>query len=115
MVDIHAEKLLRRHVGGCAEHGSGVCEVRSLNLRNTEIHHLERAVIEQPNHVATRRHLIESYALAGCLDQARHSVDVLLRMAPYTRISRMADWSGPLTPAYMGRLADAYRLAGMPE
>jgi hypothetical protein len=27
----------------------------------------------------------------------------------------MADWSGPLTPAYMGRLADAYRLAGMPE
>ena len=75
----------------------------------------ERAVIEQPNHVATRRHLIASYALAGRLDQARGSVEVLLRMAPHTCISRMADWSGPLTPAYMARLADAYRLAGMPE
>ena len=75
----------------------------------------ERAVIEQPNHVATRRHLIASYALAGRLNQAQHSVEVLLRMAPHTCISRMADWSGPLTPAYMARLADAYRLAGMPE
>ena len=75
----------------------------------------ERAVIEQPNHVATRRHLIASYALAGRLDQARGSVEVLLRMAPHTCISRMADWSGPLTPAYMARLADAYRSAGMPE
>jgi TolB-like protein len=75
----------------------------------------ERAVIEQPNHVATRRHLVESYALAGRPDQARQAVDALLRMAPDARVSKMAEWSGPLTPAYMARLAKAYRLAGMPE
>ena len=75
----------------------------------------ERAVIEQPNHVATRRHLVASYALAGRLDQARQSIEALLRMAPDTRISRMAEWGGPLTPSYIGRLAEAYRLAGMPE
>lgn len=75
----------------------------------------ERAVNEQPNHVATRRHLVESYALAGRLNQARQSVATLLRMAPDTRISRMADWSGPITPAYRDHLVEAYRLVGMPE
>jgi TolB-like protein len=75
----------------------------------------ERAVIEQPNHVATRRHLAASYALAGRLEQARQSIDTLLHMVPDTRISRMAEWSGPLTPAYRARLVEAYRLAGMPE
>lgn len=75
----------------------------------------ERAIVEQPNHVATRRHLVESYALAGRLGQARQALDDLVRMAPYTRISKMADWSGPLSPEYLARLAETYRLAGMPE
>jgi TolB-like protein len=75
----------------------------------------ERAIVEQPSHVATRRHLVASYALAGRLSQARHALDELMRMAPHTRISKMADWSGPLSPEYLTRLAKAYRLAGMPE
>jgi len=75
----------------------------------------ERAIVEQPNHVATRRHLVESYALAGRLSQARQALDELMRMAPNTRISKMADWKGPLSPEYLARLAKAYRLAGMPE
>jgi TolB-like protein len=103
------DPLLHQFLGGLA---------LALNLQGRHedaVAVAERAVIEQPNHVSTRRHLVASYALAGRLDQARHSVDVLLRMAPHTRISRMADWSGPLTPAYLARLADAYRLAGMPE
>jgi tetratricopeptide (TPR) repeat protein len=75
----------------------------------------ERAVVEQPNHVATRRHLVAYYALAGRLDQARQAVTELVLMAPPTRISRIADWSGPLSQSYRARLAEAYRLAGMPE
>jgi TolB-like protein len=75
----------------------------------------ERAIVEQPNHVATRRHLVASYALAGRLHQARQALDELIRMAPHTRISKMSDWSGPLSPEYLARLAEAYRLAGMPE
>ena len=103
------EHLLHQFLGGMA---------LALNLegRHEEaVAVAERAVIEQPNHVATRRHLVASYALAGRLGQARQSVDALLRMAPDTRISRMAEWNGPLTPSYIGRLAEAYRLAGMPE
>ena len=53
--------------------------------------------------------------LAGRLSQARQALDELVRMAPHTRISKMADWSGPLSPEYLARLAKAYRLAGMPE
>jgi tetratricopeptide (TPR) repeat protein len=103
------DPLLHQFLGGMA---------LALNLegRHEEaVAVAERAVIEQSNHVATWRHLVASYALAGRRDQARQSIDALLRMAPDTRISRMAEWEGPLTLSYIGRLAEAYRLAGMPE
>jgi tetratricopeptide (TPR) repeat protein len=75
----------------------------------------ERAIVEQPRHVATRCHLIASYALAGHVQQARQAVDELLCIAPHVRISGMGDRSGLFTPEYRGRLAQAYRLAGLPE
>jgi TolB-like protein len=75
----------------------------------------KRAVVEQPNHVATRHALVVAYALAGRPDEARQAMREALRMAPQMRISRMADWSGPHRPAYLARVAEAFRVAGMPE
>jgi tetratricopeptide (TPR) repeat protein len=75
----------------------------------------EWAVVEQPNHLATRRALVAVYALSGRLDQARHALAELRRMAPRTRISRMDDWSGPHRPEYLARVAQAHRVIGMPE
>lgn len=40
----------------------------------------------------------------------------LLRLAPTMRLSMMAEFSGPLrNQDYIARLAEALRLAGMPE
>ena len=75
----------------------------------------ERAVVEQPHHAPTQRALVAAYALAGRLDDGRQAMNTLLCFAPWTRLSRMSEWSGPIQRDYQARLAEAYRLAGMPE
>ena len=44
----------------------------------------EQAIVEPPNHVATWRHLVASYLLAGRLSQTRQALDELVRTAPHT-------------------------------
>lgn len=74
-----------------------------------------RAVAEQPNHVATRRHLAAACALSGDLERARSAMVELLRRAPHTTIASVKEGASLLPQAYIARLADAYRRAGMPE
>jgi TolB-like protein len=75
----------------------------------------ERAVGEQPNHSATRRSLAAAYAFVGRIEEARQVMTDVLRLAPRMRTSRITEWAGPHQPEYLARLAQAYRLAGMPE
>ena len=74
----------------------------------------KRAVVEQPNHVATRHALVVAYALAGRLDEARQAMQEALRMAPQMRISRMADWSGP-SSSVSGTRRGSFSCRRMPE
>lgn len=75
----------------------------------------ERAVDEQPHHISTRLALAAIYARWGRIPEARKAMDEVLRVAPHLRVSRMGDWIGPHRPAALARVAEAYRLAGMPE
>ena len=94
----------------------GMSQALTREGRNDEaVAAAERAVVEQPNHVATRRTLAVAYALAGSLTEARQAMREVLRLAPRTQVSRMSEWAGPHRPAYLARLAEVYRLAGMPE
>ncbi len=75
----------------------------------------ERAVVNQRNFVPARRALVVAYVLAGHLDDARQAMQEVLRLAPHMQVSRMADYTGPHRPVDLARMAEAYRLAGMPE
>jgi tetratricopeptide (TPR) repeat protein len=75
----------------------------------------ERAVVDQPNFLPARRALAVAYALSGRLEEARRAMQEALELAPHMRVSLMTDFTGPHRPVDLARMAQAYRLAGMPE
>lgn len=103
------DPLLHQFLGGLA------AAVGAQGRYDEAVSIAERSVDEQPNHVATRLRLAVLYALSGRIEDARTTMEEVLRTAPHLRVSRMADWIGPVRPAALARTAEAYRLAGMPE
>ena len=103
------DPLLHQFLGGMAS------ALSRAGRHDEAVAAAERAVVEQPNHVATRRALAAAYALSGRINEATRAMTQALRIAPRMRVSRMADWIGPLRPEHLARLAEAYHLAGMPE
>jgi TolB-like protein/class 3 adenylate cyclase/Tfp pilus assembly protein PilF len=70
------------------------------------------AVRQHPNHVPTQRGVVACLAVSGRIEEAREACTRLLQLDPTQRISR--------TPPYrrqedIKRLAEAFRIAGLPE
>ncbi|WP_170979255.1 winged helix-turn-helix domain-containing tetratricopeptide repeat protein [Roseomonas sp. HF4] len=74
-----------------------------------------RAVGENPNSVQALRTLAAALALAGRLDEARATMAEMLRLAPDVRLSTLSVRGPFKSEAYIQRISEAYRLAGMPE
>jgi adenylate cyclase len=74
-----------------------------------------RTVSENPNSVQGHRTLAAALALAGRLDEARATMAEMLRLAPEVRLSTLSSRGPYKSEAYIQRINEAYRLAGMPE
>jgi adenylate cyclase len=74
-----------------------------------------RAVSEQPNYLAGQRVLMACHAAAGRIDQARQACAVALQIDPTQRISGSRSRAPFRRPQDIEKLAQAYRIAGMPE
>jgi tetratricopeptide (TPR) repeat protein len=76
----------------------------------------DRALVHEPNDVATMRVAAAINALAGRIDKARHIMTNLLRMYPGMRLSLLpARVTGVYRPDAHARFMEGLRLAGMPE
>jgi len=76
----------------------------------------ERSVSEQSNWIGSQRTRAASLALAGRMDEARHAMADLLRVAPRMRLSNVSDWIEPYRrPDDAARFVEGLRLAGLPE
>jgi TolB-like protein/class 3 adenylate cyclase/Tfp pilus assembly protein PilF len=74
-----------------------------------------RAVREQPNYLAGQRVLMACHAAAGRIDQARQTCAVAMRIDPTQRISGSRSRAPFRRPQHIDKMAQAYRIAGMPE
>jgi len=75
----------------------------------------ERAWRERPNWLPTLRLIAASNALARHSDRAQMAVARLHELDPEFRVSSLKDWEGPLPAAYLARLEEGLRKAGLPE
>jgi adenylate cyclase len=73
------------------------------------------AVREQPNYLAGQRVMMACHAVAGRIDQARQACAVALQIDPTQRISGSRSRAPFRRPQDIEKLAQAYRIAGMPE
>jgi tetratricopeptide (TPR) repeat protein len=74
-----------------------------------------RAVGENPNSAQALRTLAAALALAGRPDEARATMAEMMRLAPDVRLSTLSVRGPFKNEAYVQRINEAYRLAGMPE
>jgi tetratricopeptide (TPR) repeat protein len=74
-----------------------------------------KALLEQPNFLATIRLAVASHALCGQLDQAQAGIRRACELDPNLRVSNLKDRVGPFQPEDLTRYAEALRLAGLPE
>ena len=70
---------------------------------------------QNPNHVVAHRILMACHAMSGRVQEARHVCVLALQLDPSQRISRIEDWGPWRRAEYIERLAQAFRIAGMPE
>lgn len=70
------------------------------------------AVRQHPNHLTARRIVVASLAVSGRVEEAREACTRLLQLDPTQRISRRPPYR---RPEDIKRLAEAFRIAGMPE
>jgi hypothetical protein len=73
------------------------------------------ATRQQPNFVTAHRILIATLAVSGRFDEARQACLHALQIDPAQRISGIADRTPLRRPADIEKLAQAFRIAGMPE
>jgi adenylate cyclase len=72
-------------------------------------------VRQQPNYLAGQRIMMACYAMAGRIDEARQACAVAMRIDPTQRIS-VSNARAPFRrPQDVDKLAQAFRIAGMPE
>jgi adenylate cyclase len=84
--------------------------------RNDEASVLATDVVrQQPNYLAGRRIMTACHAMAGRIDEARQACAVAMRIDPTQRIS-VSNARAPFRrPQDIDKLAQAFRIAGMPE
>jgi tetratricopeptide (TPR) repeat protein len=70
---------------------------------------------QNPNHVVAHRILMACHAMSGRVQEARQACVLALQLDPSQRISRIKDWGPWRRAEYIERLAQAFRIAGMPE
>ena len=75
----------------------------------------EEALRNQPNYMSALRILAASRALMGQQVEAQRAVARLTQIDPINRISNLLDRIPLRRPEDVGKLADALRLAGLPE
>jgi TolB-like protein/class 3 adenylate cyclase len=73
------------------------------------------AVRQQPNHLGAQRIMMACNAMSGRVDEAREICARLMQLNPALRISRMKYRTPFRRAEHIERLAQAYRIAGMPE
>jgi adenylate cyclase len=72
-------------------------------------------VRQQPNYLAGRRIMMACHAMAGRIDQARQACALAMRIDPTQRIS-VSNARAPFRRSEdIDKLAQAFRIAGMPE
>jgi len=72
-------------------------------------------VRQQPNYLAGRRIMMACHAMAGRIDEARQACAAAMRIDPTQRIS-VSNARAPFRrPQDVDKLAQAFRIAGMPE
>jgi adenylate cyclase len=72
-------------------------------------------VRQQPNYLAGLRVMMACHAVAGRIDEARRACAAAMRIDPTQRIS-ISNVRGPFRrPQNLDKLAQAFRIAGMPE
>ena len=72
-------------------------------------------IVQQPNFLAGQRIMMACHAMSGRVQEAQQACKLALQMDPTQRISRTKD-IGPFRRAEdIERLAQAFRIAGMPE
>ncbi len=72
-------------------------------------------IVQQPNFLAGQRIMMACRAMSGRVEEARQACKLALQLDPTQRISRTNDF-GPFRRAEdIERLAQAFRIAGMPE
>jgi hypothetical protein len=72
------------------------------------------AIRQQPNFLVAQRIMMACHAMSGRVSEARQSCLVALQLDPTQRISGIKD-RAPFRREDIERLAQAYRIAGMPE
>ena len=73
------------------------------------------AVRRQPNFLAGQRVMMACHAMSGRVEEARQACMLVLQLDPTLRISGIKDRSPFRRAEDIERLAQAYRIAGMPE
>jgi TolB-like protein/class 3 adenylate cyclase len=73
------------------------------------------AIRQQPNYVAAQRIMMACHAMSGHLEKARQACALALQLDPTQRIAEVKDRTLFRRAQDIERLAQAYRIAGMPE
>jgi len=95
---------------------TGLANAHFLAGRNEEASSwAATAVRQQPNYVAAQRIMMACHAMSGNLEKAREACALVLQLDPTQRIARMKDKTLFRRTQDIERLAQAYRIAGMPE
>jgi adenylate cyclase len=72
-------------------------------------------VRRQPNFLSGQRIMMACHAMSGRVEEARQACILALQLEPALRISRIKDVAPFRRAEDIERLAQAYRIAGMPE
>ena len=73
------------------------------------------AVRQQPNYLSGQRIMMACHAMSGRLEEAREVCARAMQLNPAQRISGIKNLGPYRRPEEIERLAQAFRIAGMPE
>jgi adenylate cyclase len=73
------------------------------------------AIGQQPNYLAAQQITMACHAMSGRVEAAREICARLMQLKPTLRISRIKDRTPYRRAEDIDRLAQAYRIAGVPE
>jgi tetratricopeptide (TPR) repeat protein len=94
----------------------GMAWAHFLAGRNEEASSWATATVRrQPNFLAGQRVMMACHAMSGRVEEARQARMLALQLDPTQRISRIKDFAPFRRAEDIERLAQAYRIAGMPE